>query len=339
MNTLAQSLERYFTWALGIAILLHMIGLLLLTMDIVPSKVEVPYKTITIRLGKVPHPSAGAMSVNQDAPKVIPQPVLKTPYIQPREPVRAPEPVLKPTLQTTPAVQSVAPQKVDSEEMASQQMKESDVPSRLKARSVKEADPRVPPTPLIQTYNQPKSTVTQYANNPAAASPDAPFVQQYNAASDPKAKLDLSGSPLGNSTDAARSLVLSYEEQITLWLQRFKVYPMEAQRKGIEGRGIIRIQADRLGNIRFFEMAETTGNDLLDASIRSMVRRADPLPPMPDDYPSPDFINEFVIPVAFTLERKRAEPHAASTDTPAPSQSAPPAPAEPAAPKEPEVIR
>jgi protein TonB len=340
MIALAHSMEKYFYRALGFAILVHVLGLFFASLDIVPSKIEVPYKTISIRLGKVPNPSGGSKALNQEAPKEIPQPVLKTPYIQPKEPLRAPEPVLKPTVETTPAIQSVAPEKIESEDLSSQKMKESDVPSRLKARAVRTEPEKVPQPPLVQTFNQPKSTVTKYANNPAAASPDVPFVQQVNASSDPKARMELSGSTLGNRTESDRLTILSYEEQLTLWLQRFKVYPMEAQRKGTEGRGIIRIQADRLGNIRFFEMAETTGHEILDAATANMVRRADPLPPMPDDYPSPDFINEFIIPVSFSLEKK---PAAIPDFGTSPVDATAAAPSKPttttAAPKEPEVIR
>ncbi len=110
------------------------------------------------------------------------------------------------------------------------------------------------------------------------------------------------GSALGNSTDSKADVKAIYEQTISLWIQKFKIYPDSRQEHGIEGSTVIRIRIDRHGNIRWSALEGNTGYAELDRAALDMVRRANPVPAAPDDYKPEQEMFEFLIPV--TIEFK-----------------------------------
>lgn len=107
-----------------------------------------------------------------------------------------------------------------------------------------------------------------------------------------------SGSEDGAATgDALRR----YEQMLSLWLQKHKLYPEEARRRQIQGEAVLRLRIDRRGNIKYFTLEKQTGTIALDRAVLDMVKRANPVPPVPDDYPAGALL-EFLVPVIFTLE-------------------------------------
>lgn len=110
-----------------------------------------------------------------------------------------------------------------------------------------------------------------------------------------------SGSTRGNSTAKDAELMKRYEQLISLWIEKFKQYPMEARQEGLQGETVVRIRIDRKGNIRYYLLERSTGHPILDRAAIDMVRRANPVPAVPNDYPKGDLI-EFLIPVNFQLQ-------------------------------------
>lgn len=109
------------------------------------------------------------------------------------------------------------------------------------------------------------------------------------------------GITLGNSTDSKAVIKTRYEQTISLWIQKFKLYPESARADGMEGDAIVRIRIDRRGNIRYSILEEGTGYEELDRAALDMVRRANPVPAVPDSYPEGDMF-EFLIPVKFQMQ-------------------------------------
>lgn len=109
------------------------------------------------------------------------------------------------------------------------------------------------------------------------------------------------GSARGNSTAKEAELMSRYEQLISLWIEKFKQYPMEAREQGLQGETVVRIRIDRKGNIRYYILEHSTGHQLLDRAAIDMVRRANPVPAVPNDYPRGELI-EFLIPVNFHLQ-------------------------------------
>jgi TonB family protein len=109
------------------------------------------------------------------------------------------------------------------------------------------------------------------------------------------------GTVLGNSAAGNAEVMRRYEQMISLWIQKFKLYPEEARTQGLQGETVVRIRIDRQGNVRYYILERSTGYQLLDRAAIDMIRRANPVPAVPHDYPPGDLM-EFLIPVTFNLQ-------------------------------------
>lgn len=109
------------------------------------------------------------------------------------------------------------------------------------------------------------------------------------------------GSVLGNSNDSKAEIKARYEQTISLWIQKFKLYPEKAREMGMQGSTVVRIRIDRRGNIRYSALEGNTGYQELDRAALDMVRRANPVPAVPDTYPEGDMF-EYLIPVNFGIK-------------------------------------
>lgn len=172
--------------------------------------------------------------------------------------------------------------------------KKQEAPKKEKISPKPQSKPKAPP--MVQHFRTKEMT-----KNPApvqAATQDIPFVQHLQSK---KHEVEgVSGHKLGNRTKAEQVTITKYEQKLALWLQKHHLYPMAARQKGLEGDAVVRIQIDRLGNIRFYELAEPTPYRLLDQAVIKMIERSDPVPPVPDDYPG-EYVLEFLVPVNFKL--------------------------------------
>ena len=105
--------------------------------------------------------------------------------------------------------------------------------------------------------------------------------------------------PGSTAPNVGAAVRIRYEQQLYVWLARFKEYPMVARRRGLEGTGSIRVRLDRKGRVLERSVDRSTGERLLDDAAVDMTRRADPFPPVPADYQGESF--EFVAPIEFRL--------------------------------------
>lgn len=105
------------------------------------------------------------------------------------------------------------------------------------------------------------------------------------------------GGGSGSETDTSMEAIRQrYEQQISAWIARHRVYPPEA--KGEVGRAIVRMRINRAGYVRYYALEESSGNAALDAAALAMIRRANPMPTPPSNYPAGNLI-EFLIPINF----------------------------------------
>lgn len=108
------------------------------------------------------------------------------------------------------------------------------------------------------------------------------------------------GIVLGDASDAAfnspAAIRARYEQEISVWIERHKLYPAEAGR--ISGRVILRVRVDRQGYVRYYAIEQGSQNQALDRAAIEMIRRANPVPAAPTNYPS-DSLIEFLIPIQF----------------------------------------
>ncbi len=168
-------------------------------------------------------------------------------------------------------------------------------------------EPEPVPEPVVVPAPKPKP-IAKAPRPVAAPKPPSPTAAV--------APLPMTGSGLGAvggvgmvggvGTDAratapafALTARVRYEQVLFSWLVRHKQYPMLAQRRGLEGRGSVRVRIDRGGQVLDRAVEASTGEKMLDEAALDMVRRASPFPAVPSDYSGGSF--EFVAPIEFRL--------------------------------------
>lgn len=152
------------------------------------------------------------------------------------------------------------------------------------------------------------------ANRAAATSPTAAKMAASHVATSTPAAVqgteagvgDVASLSTGIGTGAestapawAPSARIRYEELLFSWMDRHKEYPLLAQRRGLEGSGLLRVRIDRDGRLLDRRIDRSTGEKMLDQAALDMVRRASPFPQVPVDYAGSSF--EFVAPIEYRL--------------------------------------
>jgi protein TonB len=82
-------------------------------------------------------------------------------------------------------------------------------------------------------------------------------------------------------------------------LNRFKQYPRAARQARIQGVVMLHFVMDAQGRVLQADIAKSSGRPVLDAEVLALIRRAEPLPPLPADFPTRTL--DAVVPVEFSL--------------------------------------
>ena len=82
-------------------------------------------------------------------------------------------------------------------------------------------------------------------------------------------------------------------------LNRFKQYPRAARQAHIQGVVMLHFVMDASGRVLTADIAKSSGRPILDQEALALIRRAQPLPPLPADYPTRTL--DAVVPVEFSL--------------------------------------
>ncbi len=91
-----------------------------------------------------------------------------------------------------------------------------------------------------------------------------------------------------------------YEQTISVWLQRHRIVPEAARTLGQHGSPVVRVRINRQGAVIYFAVERSSGYQLIDQAAMDMVRRANPFPTPPAQYPGGQLL-EFLMPVTFDL--------------------------------------
>ncbi len=90
-----------------------------------------------------------------------------------------------------------------------------------------------------------------------------------------------------------------YQMLLAQRLNRFKIYPVMAQKRGQRGHAHLRFRVGRDGRVVSWSLDKSSGHQILDAEAQALVQRASPMPPPPADLA--DAALEFVVPIQFDL--------------------------------------
>jgi protein TonB len=88
-------------------------------------------------------------------------------------------------------------------------------------------------------------------------------------------------STAGVATTAGQAEIASHRARVLAHLQRFKVYPREAQEREVEGRVTVAFTLAPNGEVTAVTLAGSSGSAVLDQATLAMVRRAAPFPAAP----------------------------------------------------------
>jgi protein TonB len=91
----------------------------------------------------------------------------------------------------------------------------------------------------------------------------------------------------------------SFEARLLSQLNRFKQYPRAARQAHIEGVVMLHFVMDADGKVLSAEIAKSSGRPLLDEEALALIRRAQPLPALPADFPTKTL--DAVVPIEFSL--------------------------------------
>ncbi|MBX9727223.1 MAG: TonB family protein [Rickettsiales bacterium] len=264
-----------FIKMLGLAFVLH--ALVFGIAALIPSTkvTDIPVRALSFKLGgedriaaynptpttAAPPPSLNAVSPDSwRATPNVPAPVVPAP-LAPVVPKPVPKPVAK------------APRVVKVEEAI--------------AKQAVAAPPAIAPTP--QQYVREVGAPSQQAVANAVANAN-------RAGGTPDGAIGGQGSLTSVAEQTAQAVRARYEQEISGWIQQHKLYPASAG--GRVGRVVVRMRIDRAGNVRYYAIEQSSGLSVFDDAALDMIRRANPLPAVPVNYPASNLV-EFLIPISF----------------------------------------
>lgn len=155
--------------------------------------------------------------------------------------------------------------------------------------------------PKLQDAPKPSSRLsTAKAQPPAAESAPIGAASSGNPNS-PSSTPASQGSASPGTDDKAtiEAARTEYSALLLKVLNQHKEYPGLARKRGIEGTVVLRIVLSRDGLLQSFDVATSSGSDLLDDSAKAMVSNSSPYPPFPDSIQGPRAT--FIVPVTFKL--------------------------------------
>lgn len=130
----------------------------------------------------------------------------------------------------------------------------------------------VAPEITIATTPPPAAITVQQVKDPVAPAPASPI------------------AGIGRDT---------YLAKIIAHLDAAKHYPPQARKLHIEGVVQLHFVMDRTGHVLNFDIAKSSGRPILDEEVRGLIARAQPLPPIPADWPQQTL--NLIVPVEFEL--------------------------------------
>ena len=157
----------------------------------------------------------------------------------------------------------------------------------VKQATAAAAPPAIAPTP--QQYVREVGAPSQQAVAAAVAN-----ATRTSGAAD--GAIGSQGNVTSVSEQTAQAVRARYEQEISGWIQQHKLYPASAG--GREGRVVVRMRIDRAGNVRYYAIEQSSGLRVFDDAALDMIRRANPLPAVPVNYPASNLV-EFLIPISF----------------------------------------
>ncbi|WP_024677779.1 energy transducer TonB [Pseudomonas syringae] len=111
-------------------------------------------------------------------------------------------------------------------------------------------------------------------------------------------------APAPTPTPSPPSTALpSWQGDLLSHLGKYKKYPEDARRRGMQGVARLRFVVDADGNVLSYSIANSSGSPALDRATMEMIRRAQPLPKPPKEILNNGTI-EILAPFVYSLDKR-----------------------------------
>ena len=279
-TTAAAPVPAALRWTGALAVVLALHGAaawLLLTQTVAP-------------IGPPAVPEAVMLDLAPDLPPSQPATIVPPVPVVPPPSTPAPAPPPAPTPEP-PAPEPPAPQLLQPE------LPPLDLPATPPvAAEVELPVPPPPPPPLPQPKPKPKPPVRR-VERPAAP----PTEDTIERPIQPVAPAPVQAAPQASSRPpaTAASIPTSWRGDLLGRLQRAKRYPDLARSRGDQGVATVSFTMDRAGRVLAVTLVRSSGSSLLDEEATALVRRAEPLPRLPDEVTGATLT--LTVPISFAL--------------------------------------
>lgn len=296
--------EKDFFTMLAVALGAHLMVVLVASLMPGEKVKDIPVRSLSFKIGGHDKIAAYGLKTGIGATTIArapqPQAEAQTPALsEPRAwratPVAkpAPKPVKAQKVVSVPREQRVVPQE---NQLTTLEPVEVEAPPKVQ--------PPLPDTSSLTTYSPPAPAIApepqRFIRETGMAPPAGQVATNANMGQGiEQGAVGGEGNENVMTPSTAQTVRERYEQQISAWIQQHKIYPSAAA--GAEGKVVMRMRIDRTGYVRYYALEQSSGNAALDAAAIDMIRRANPVPAVPADYPAGDLL-EFLIPVNFRLQ-------------------------------------
>jgi len=139
----------------------------------------------------------------------------------------------------------------------------------------------------------PEIVVPQLATRPAPLQPPVEQARPADPVPETTAPRALPAPPARRASSDTEK---SWEALLLAHLEKYRRYPAAARARGAQGVAFVRFRMNRAGTVLAVEIARSSGSTMLDRAAIETIRRAQPLPPIPED--KPDEL-DLAVPVEF----------------------------------------
>lgn len=163
---------------------------------------------------------------------------------------------------------------------------------KRQATAPKKPPKKAPPQRKVSPLIQPQDNVEE-TSAPQVLASSSPAPNTNNNATIPIQ------ANVANATNQGELARKNYYSELKTWLAKHKKYPRRARLRNQEGTARLYIVVDREGNVLESSIKESSGHRLLDKEVKAMIKRAEPLPKIPDAMRQAKL--EITVPVEFFL--------------------------------------
>ncbi|MEG5265055.1 TonB family protein [Pseudomonas sp. JDS28PS106] len=200
-------------------------------------------------------------------------------------------PMPEPAPPPPPQVVQPPPPPVEEEVVPVPEVAEAPKPEIVVPKKVEKPKPKPKPQPP-----KPVKKPEPPREEPAAEKPvDTPPTT---------AKTEPAAQPAPSAPPAPPSNALpNWQSDLLRHLSKYKKYPEDARRRGMQGVARLRFVVDAQGNVLSYSIASSSGSPALDRATTEMIRRAQPLPKPPAETLNNGTI-EILAPFVYSLDKR-----------------------------------